>query len=160
MLLITNIFNNRAKVSLAYCSHKVAFCPKAIYPYSLGQAWEQFSQLLAGSAFNQLHHLCWTVRRLTGDQQMYMIRLYVKLPNLKLVNLRTKTNHPSQPFFNLPYQFPSSVFGNKSKVISDIIGCMCSKLYHTSSLSFLQPFVFVLKRIQFLSALKGRSFLE
>lgn len=161
MSLIPNVLDNRPHVPSAYRAYKVSIRPKAITPYSLCIIWVQFSQLLTRSTFNQLHHLRWRIRRLTGQNQVYVIRLYVQLNNLKAVYLRTKTNHTVQTFLDIPYQFSSPILWDERKVIGDIVACVTGIFdFHIPSLASLQPFVFVLKRIPFLPVLIGRGFLE
>jgi len=146
MLLIPNIINYRVKISLAYGTDKVTIRPKAICPDSLWTIGVQFFQFLAGSTFDQLHHFGGRIRRLAGQNQMHMIRLDIDFHNFKLVYLRTKTNHPFQPLFDSSYQLPPSVFGNKGKVIGDIIGGMAREFDHAlSSLSNHQPSFLCLK---------------
>lgn len=161
MLLTTNITDYIVDITNTNCSYVISLRPKAISPCSFRTTWVQFSQLLTSSTLNYLHNLGRRIRWLTRHHQVYVIRSNIQLHNGETVHLSTKTNHSFQSFFDVTNQFSSSVFGNKGKVIGNIIGSMCNKLKsHTYSLSVYQPFVFVLNRIPFLPVLRGRGFLE
>lgn len=159
MLLITDIFKNSIDISFSYRTNIVSFAPEAGTPDRLNQFGKEFPQFIARSAFHQLHNLSRRVRRAGSKYQVYVIRLYSQLLDVKSVYLRTKTNHSVKSLFYLARQLPSSIFGYKRKVIRNIVGSMTSKFYHFLSLSYDLVVRFCAYRITFLSVLKGRSFL-
>lgn len=162
MLLILYILNHRTQIPMANSTNKVPFRPKAICPDSFFQAWKQFSQLFTGTTFDQLHNPTRTVCGFGSKQQVYMVRLDVKLHNLKVVNLRTKTNHAIQTFFNVSYQFSLTILGYKSKVIRNIIGSV-SNMFNFHILKFIKlpkHSFLCLQGLHSSHALTGRGFLQ
>ena len=160
-LLIFDVLDHISHISMSNSTYKVTTRPKAICPYGFIQIREYFFQLFGSPAFNQLHNLRGTVRWFGFKEQMDVILLDRKFDNLKFINLRTKTNHAFQSLFNLTYQSSSPVFGNKGKVITNIVGGMTSILKHFFKFTRTPNYSFLcLSRMHSSHALIGRGFLQ